>query len=335
MNFVTKIISLLAASTLMLLAGCERPPIDATQTGYRGTGMADIQNPRDEKSTASYPAALPAAPSSGPSAGEVYQNVQVLGDLSVAEFTRLMTAMTAWVAPEAGCSYCHAGTNLASDDIYTKVVSRRMIQMTQAINGDWDSHVAGNGVNCYTCHRGKNVPEYIWFEDAGVQSRMATYAGNLKGQNQPSASNGYTSLPVDTSSAHLTSTDADRARVISTSAHPTAAGGATIQDTESVYGLMVHLSQALDVNCTYCHNTASFQSWETSNPARTTAYHGIDMVRTLNQEYLVPLTGEYPDNRLGPGGDAPKANCLTCHQGQRKPLNGENAIAGYPELAGQ
>ena len=35
---------LLAAATL--LAGCERPPVDAVQRGYRGTGMDQIYNPR-------------------------------------------------------------------------------------------------------------------------------------------------------------------------------------------------------------------------------------------------------------------------------------------------
>lgn len=333
MRIDTRLLSLSAALAALVLSGCERPPIEATQTGYRGTGMADVQNPRDPAKTDAYPAALPAAPASGPTAGDTYQNVQVLGDLSIGEFTRVMTAMTAWVSPEQGCNYCHNPADLASDDVYTKVVSRRMIQMTQTINGNWNNHVGSNGVNCYTCHRGNNVPEYIWFDDPGVQSAMATYAGNLKGQNQPSAANGYTSLPVSTESAHLTASSADRVRIIPDSAHPTGEGGATIAETESVYGLMIHLSQSLDVNCTYCHNTASFQNWDTSNPARTTAYHGIDMVRALNQDYLIPLQGEYPDNRLGASGDAPKANCMTCHQGNNKPLNGGNAVAGYPSLA--
>ena len=95
---------------------------------------------------------------------------------------------------------------------------------------------------------------------------------------------------------------------------------------------MIHMGQALNVNCTYCHNTASFQSWDVSNPARVTAYHGINMVRDLNQDYLIPLGGEYPDNRLGPTGDAPKASCLTCHQGHNKPLGGADAVSEYPSL---
>ena len=71
-----------------------------------------------------------------------------------------------------------------------------------------------------------------------------------------------------------------------------------------------------------------------STPARTRAWYGQGMVRALNADYLVPLGPVYPDNRLGPHtGDAPKAYCLTCHQGQKKPLGGASAVDAYPSLA--
>ena len=35
-----------ALAAAALLAGCERPPIQTKQSGYRGTGMVDVQNPR-------------------------------------------------------------------------------------------------------------------------------------------------------------------------------------------------------------------------------------------------------------------------------------------------
>ncbi len=56
------------------------------------------------------------------------------------------------------------------------------------------------------------------------------------------------------------------------------------------------------------------------------------MLRSANQDYLVPLQPVYPDERLGELGDAPKAYCLTCHQGQRKPLGGADAVSAYPSL---
>jgi photosynthetic reaction center cytochrome c subunit len=41
----------------------------------------------------------------------------------------------------------------------------------------------------------------------------------------------------------------------------------------------------------------------------------------------------YPAERLGEMGDAPKANCATCHQGAYKPLYGVSMLAEHPELA--
>ncbi|MBY0437612.1 MAG: photosynthetic reaction center cytochrome c subunit, partial [Burkholderiales bacterium] len=99
----------LAAS--VLLTGCERPPIDSVQHGFRGTGMVQVYNPRilvPETYKNVVPDAIPAVPSDGPRAKDAYKNVQVLGDLSVAEFTRLMVAISQWVAPKEQCSYCHA-----------------------------------------------------------------------------------------------------------------------------------------------------------------------------------------------------------------------------------
>ena len=57
--------ALLAAA---LLAGCERPPVETIQNGYRGTGMEHVFNQRVvnqdlAKNTA--PAELPAASSEG------------------------------------------------------------------------------------------------------------------------------------------------------------------------------------------------------------------------------------------------------------------------------
>jgi photosynthetic reaction center cytochrome c subunit len=95
---------------------------------------------------------------------------------------------------------------------------------------------------------------------------------------------------------------------------------------------MMHMSDSLGVNCTYCHNSRAWYSWEQSHPQRVIAWYGIRMVRALNNEYLVPLGPTYPEHRLGPLGDAPKANCATCHQGVYKPLYGADMIGDYPEL---
>lgn len=323
---------LLAAATL--LAGCERPPIEAVQHGFRGTGMAEIYNPRTLDAQAplnQVPTALAPAAPGGPAATLVYQNVQVLNDLSVGEFTRLMVAMTAWVSPEQGCTYCHSAENFASDDKYTKVVARKMLQMTRKINTDYKTHVAETGVTCYTCHRGNNVPANVWFK-AEPEKRSVGLLGDRAGQNTVSTVANLSSLPEDPFTPFLLGSE--EIRVHGTTALPTG-NKHTIQQAEWTYSLMTHMSTALGVNCTYCHNSRSFAAWETSPPQRATAWYGIRMVRDLNNEYMEPITKVFPAHRLGPTGDVAKANCQTCHQGAYKPLYGASMLKDHPELAAQ
>jgi photosynthetic reaction center cytochrome c subunit len=332
------------AVTLLVLAmmfgvGWDRPPVAAEQIGFRGVGMENVSNPRV---TAQLEALnqMPPPPyeltaeeiRDSPLAGEVYENVQVLGDLPEVQFTRLMAAITEWVAPEEGCGYCHNLENLADDSVYTKIVSRRMIQMTWNINENWGNHVQETGVNCYTCHRGKNVPEYIWFENAGLPAAQGAM-GWRNGQNIGSGGVAGTSLPYDPFSAYLVGDEPIRVQVQQALPASTGSTGGSIQSTEKTYALMLHMSESLGVNCTYCHNSRAFGNWEQSPPARTTAYHGIDMVREMNTDYLVPLRDTYPENRLGPTGDAPKAYCSTCHQGVNKPLLGAPMLEQWPSLA--
>ena len=119
-----------------------------------------------------------------------------------------------------------------------------------------------------------------------------------------------------------------------TAALPMNGMGASIQTTEHSYALMIHMSEALGVNCTFCHNTRAFSQWPESTPQRVTAWHGIHMTRDLNLNYLDPLKASFPPNRLGPHGDAPKLNCGTCHIGVNKPLYGVSMAKDYPELGG-
>jgi photosynthetic reaction center cytochrome c subunit len=107
----------------------------------------------------------------------------------------------------------------------------------------------------------------------------------------------------------------------------------SIKQTEWTYGLMMHMSQSLGVNCVYCHNSRAFSDWSQSTPQRTTAWYGIRMVRDLNTHYLDPLTPTFPAYRLGPTGDGPKLECATCHYGVYKPLFGASMLQDYPELA--
>jgi len=327
-------LGLAALASLTLLAACERPPMETVQHGYRGTGMVQVYNPRalvelDKANVV--PEAQPPADASGPKAGAVYQNVQVLGDLSVGEFTRLMVAMTAWVSPEQGCTYCHAGANFADDSLYTKVVARKMVQMTQHINSSYKSHVKETGVTCYTCHRGQPVPKEIWFT-AKSEPYGSNFMGDKAGQNTPADSVGLASLPYDPFTPYLLG--AEPIRVQPQNALPiSGAKGESIQRTEKTYALMEHMSSGLGVNCTYCHNSANFGGWEGGPPQRVTAWHGIRMARDVNLAYMEPLTDVFPAHRKGELGDVAKANCATCHQGAYKPLFGQSMLKDHPELA--
>jgi photosynthetic reaction center cytochrome c subunit len=324
-------LTLTLAMMLGLLAGCERPPVQTVQRGYRGTGMEQVYNPRTlaEQAPANQaPAPIEAASPDGPKASQVYQNVKVLGHLSVGEFNRTMAAMTAWVAPKQGCVHCHNVQNFAEDTLYAKVVARRMLQMTQTINVDWQRHVGKVGVTCYTCHRGEPVPKEVWFQPLAPKAG-SNFIGDRAGQNAPAATVGLASLPNDPFTPFLL--NAETIRVAGTEALPAGNRHSTKQ-AEWTYGLMVHMSKSLGVNCTQCHNTRSFGSWENSSPPRLTAWHGIRMARELNNEFMVPLTDTFPANRRGPGGDVAKVNCATCHQGAHKPLYGAEMAKFHPEL---
>ena len=332
LRFATGLAAIVVAAAM--LSGCEPPPVNSVQRGYRGTGMAEVYRPATLLAAADLNAppamSAPASPD-GPRASQVFQNVKVLGDLSAGQFAQIMVDMTNWVAPQQGCTYCHNAANFADDALYTKVVSRRMLQMTQHINADWKSHVAATGVTCYTCHRGNNVPAYIWYRSPEA-AQTPGMLGNKAGQNSPAMTVGYASLPNDPFTSYLSGSE--EIRVVSEQALPDGSKPSLIKQTEQTYGLMMHMSQSLGVNCTYCHNTRSFASWETSTPQRTTAYYGIRMARELNNNYLGSLAGVFPPNRLGPTGDVPKLNCATCHQGAYKPLYGADILQGHPGLTG-
>ncbi|EXJ13278.1 photosynthetic reaction center cytochrome PufC [Imhoffiella purpurea] len=313
------------------LFGCERPGHEIVQTGYRGLAMQQNYNPRLLEASLKEnlpPEAIPAAAPGGPKVSDVYENVQVLSDLTVAEFTRTMVAVTTWVSPKEGCNYCHVPGNWASDDIYTKVVSRRMFEMVQDTNAGWKQHVANTGVTCYTCHRGNPVPKYVWTTDPGPGQPSGV---TPTGQNYGSSTVAYAALPYDPYTPFLD--QANEIRVIGQTALPEG-NKTSLKQAEWTYGLMMQISDALGVNCTFCHNTRSFYAWDQSTPKRTTAWYAIRHVRDMNQNYIWPLNDVLPESRKGPYGDPFKISCMTCHQGAYKPLYAAQMVKDYPALQG-
>ncbi len=323
----------LAGLGLVLLSGCEIGPKQTTQTGYRGAGLDQIVDVKHiAKAAVIPPAPYPLPPDGGPSAASAYVNLKVLGGVSKERFDHLMAEINQWVAPpEQGCNYCHNPENMASDEKYTKIVARRMLQMTQTINSRWSSHVKETGVTCYTCHRGNAVPVNKWALAQGTP-HPGSILGNKHGQNTPDPNVGYASLPSDPFAAYLNGTQ--QIRVAADSPFPSADHIVSVKDAEKTYGLMMHISTALGVNCTYCHNTQSFRAWNLSRAQRATAYYGIRMVRDINVNYISTLQSVFPAYRKGPHGDPYKVNCTTCHQGLSKPLGGISMIAQAPALKG-
>lgn len=312
----------LALAVASLATACERPPVEVVQSGFRGLGLEHVENPRTLQDSVTAilsrqpavtvpPAALGDLP---PAAAGAYENVQVLGHLSEAEFTLTMNALVQWVAPEEGCNYCHVvgadSVNYAADDIYTKLVSRRMLQMVQDINVNWTSHVGEErGVNCWTCHQGQPVPTNYWFYD-------------------------------DPEQIHRYYLDRDDARIQGPWALASEGENRrSLKQMEWTYALMINMSNSLGVNCSFCHVSARFADWDYSTPQRVTALRGGRMIRDANMEYMLSLQGvwptssedyrSYPDRpRLGPMGDGPKLQCSTCHIGAYKPQFSDPASWG-------
>ncbi|MEM7212230.1 MAG: photosynthetic reaction center cytochrome PufC [Pseudomonadota bacterium] len=321
---------LVVASVIMLYGSAYGTT--SQQTGPRGSGMTVPEFNSDlaagDASVQDYMTSAPIVPEAGaPLAKDAIENAEpLLGNLTVDNYERLVTAMRGWTGiPEL----------LNGDDNYQNDVAKRMIQMTWNLNENWDGHVGDSGVNCYTCHRGEPVPSGVWFKIAPGLEAMEGWSAN---QNLATAQSVSTSLPHDALEKLLL----EDGRISVHDLEPRVPGVpgqgdlASIQDTERTYSLMNYFANSLGVNCTFCHNTRAFYDGEQITPQWATASLGIEMVREMNNEYLIPLGDVLPDNRLGPKhGDAPKAACLTCHKGYQKPVGGMEMLADWPELASE
>jgi len=304
--------------------------IESREWGWRGIAMNTFTSARTRNDPINIvPAATTPFPDTGMSASEVYENVKVLGDLDSGQFDYLMQSMTEWVAPDQGCGYCHGdGGNFASDDLYTKKVARRMLEMVRDINAN-ARHVGQTGVTCYTCHRGNNVPQKTWYEGAEPKPPMGGIVGKPPPWNR-TAKNMRDFFPRAPFENYLLDD-----KPISGAQARTVSGETTdLADLENIYILMMQMSEGMGVNCNFCHNTRAFADWSQSTPKRINAWYGIRMVRGINNDYLTGLQGLFPPHRLGPLGDVAKVDCATCHNGMSRPLGGAPMAAGYEGLLG-
>jgi photosynthetic reaction center cytochrome c subunit len=198
------------------------------------------------------------------------------------------------------------------------------------VNSQYQDHVANVGVTCYTCHRGQNNPSQVWFSGAAPASG-AGLAEVSMGKNLPTANADGSSLPSDPFTPYLLNNQP--IRVNANTALPSG-DRSSLKETEWTYALMMHYSTALGVGCEFCHNSRAIQDWNQSTPYRVTAWYAEGMLRDLNRNYMVPLTGTFPAALRGPSGDVAKIDCATCHQGVYKPLFGAQMASAFPALEG-
>lgn len=317
----------------MLVAWGQPFTTTSLQTGPRGTGMSipeynsDLGTP--DPTIGTFVSSDPIPPQPGDQlAKDAYPEApEILGDLTVANYDRLVEAMRLWTGVD---------TLFNGEESYQNTVAIRMIEMTQNINENWDGHVNANeqvGVTCATCHRGQAVPSEVWFQNSPVKDTNMAGWGAV--QNRATSTSQFTSLPSDHLEELLVNYGQINVHSLeSRVSEPPAEGYPTWQNTERTFALMNYMANSLGVNCTFCHNTRAFYDPEQVTPQWGTASLGISMVQELNNDYLIPLQDTYPAERLGVvHADAPKAACATCHKGYQKPYQGLNVIADWPELA--
>ena len=290
------------------------------------------------------PPPLPAVDEQGPPATTKYRNVQVLTDVSAAEFMRLQQAITAWVSPDEGCAFCHVGSDFASDANPRKLAAREMLRMTRHLNSAWSSHVGRAGVTCFTCHRGQPMPAEIWFPS--VPPEQHRLIGRQ--ENWVEAADTVRKFFPDDSLAEYLYDD----QPISVQSTEAITGSHTVSsqvEAKRVYEMMMTMSDGIGVNCGYCHNSRNLQSWDESTPYRWIAHDALKLVRDLNRNYLLPVGRLVPQTRtlttetnlpvLPPRETSPQIGngfvvCGTCHLGITRPLNGVNMVDAYPGLGG-
>lgn len=225
-------------------------------------------------------------------------------------------------------------TLFEDDEDYQTIVAKRMVEMTQNLNENWDVHVAADGdggVTCFTCHRGEPVPSGIWYELGPVNLAAAGWSAN---QNRATSISQSTSLPSDALVKYLLEYEIIGVHDLE-SRVPGVPGQdvAAIQNAERTYAFMNYFANSLGVNCVFCHNSRAFYDGAQITPQWGTASLGIAMTQEMLEEYILPLEDVLPDNRLGPVlGDVPKAACMTCHKGYQQPLQGLNVVEDWPQL---
>ena len=325
-------------------------PVRGHQLGYRASSMiqwdqtvqaaTDMNRPPANVPPERFGVQAAALQDTRP-AGEVYKNLKVLPGGTAGEFMRLHIALTNWVAPQQGCAFCHAGKDPA-EDTPRKSAAQLMIQMTQTLNANWRDHLGEQGVTCYTCHRGQNIPSAVWaLRDTKLPPPFIAKQDDWN----ETATTVRDFFPVASAAEYLLQDTPGRAQ--SYTALPST-GPKELVVVKRLYEVMMQMSDGIGVNCGYCHNSRAFFDWGQSTPARWTGANGIHMTQAINNDFLQKLHAAMPQSMEVAGSGRPPitplaesgpqngngfVNCQTCHYSSPHPLPGQNLLAGFPALA--
>jgi Photosynthetic reaction centre cytochrome C subunit len=154
--------SLFFAATMITVAAGQQPPAGQQPQGRGQQG--------------------PPAPT-GPLAPEKYKNIQVLTDILADQLDLTMRFFVA--ATGIQCQGCHVRDQATGELAYDqenprgggKATARKMIAMVKTINAGADNYGL-NGVNCGTCHAGRNQPAGL--QPAAVMTLDQVTAFNLQ-----------------------------------------------------------------------------------------------------------------------------------------------------------
>src|ERR1044072_9677651 len=134
------------------------------------------------------PSPGPAAPSAPPTpspppqsnrAGDRFENVQVLGDISPAAFYATMHLVRASLGTT--CDHCHDPQHYEADTKPAKVTARRHMRMVLDVNKNvFEGRTV---VTCNSCHRGSLLPVAVPTVEQGVKA-ASTAAAHAAAQAQ-------------------------------------------------------------------------------------------------------------------------------------------------------
>ncbi len=138
-----------AATTLLDLYKKEGKTKEAAELSAR------ISNALNAPSGGNRNPSEPSAGVSSKTAGEAFNNIQILKSISSDKLIPSMKFMASSLGVD--CNYCHVEGQFEKDDKKTKVTARKMIQMVLALN---ENNFAGQReITCYSCHRGNPKPQ--------------------------------------------------------------------------------------------------------------------------------------------------------------------------------